>query len=289
MMNEHKAKRYAARFQAVLNHIEQHLDQPLNIDQLCVVANFSKFHFHRQFADYIGMTVARYVLLLRLKHASYQLAFQDSAKIIDIALNAGFETPESFTRAFKNALGTSPSAFRKRPDWDTWHRVFDFRLPERNIAVNVDIVNVEHTLIAVKEHRGPVEKLNIAVGQFISWRKETGLSPKNSCKTFGIAYDNPDTTESSQFRFDIAGEIKNNLPVNTHGITMKTIPGGRCAKVRHLGSHNRIAESIYPLYQEWLPNSGEELRDFPLYFHYVNLLPETAEADLVTDIYLPLK
>jgi AraC family transcriptional regulator len=70
---------------------------------------------------------------------------------------------------------------------------------------------------------------------------------------------------------------------------MKTIPGGRCAVVRHLGSHNRLGESIHPLSWEWLPNSSKELRNYPLYFQYLNLLPDIAEADLVTDIYLPLK
>nr|WP_235562312.1 GyrI-like domain-containing protein [Methylophilus sp. Leaf414] len=123
----------------------------------------------------------------------------------------------------------------------------------------------------------------------MAWRKATGLSPKNKSRTFGIAYDNPDTAEPSQFRFDIAGEVKSAVPENTHGIVMKTIPGGRCAVVRHLGSHNRLGESIYPLSWEWLPNSGEELRNYPLYFQYLNLLPDIAEADLVTDIYLPLK
>lgn len=288
-MDKQKAKLYEVRFQAVLHHIERHLDKPMSIDQLCVVANFSKFHFHRQFADYLGITVARYILLLRLKHASYRLAFDESAKVIDIALNAGFETPESFTRAFKNAIGITPSAFRKNPDWDAWHQIFDFRLPERNNKVNVEIVNVEETLVAVKEHRGPTEALNHSVGEFIAWRKQSGLSPKNSSKTFGIAYDNPDTTDPSQFRFDIAGEVGTPIPANAFGIVMKSIPQGRCARVRHLGSHTRLGESIYPLYREWLPGSGEELRDFPLYFHYLNLLPETAEANLMTDIYLPLK
>ena len=40
---------------------------------------------------------------------------------------------------------------------------------------------------------------------------------------------------------------------------------------------------------QWLPESGEELRDFPLYFHYLNLLPDTPPGELLTDIYLPLK
>jgi hypothetical protein len=42
------------------------------------------------------------------------------------------------------------------------------------------------------------------------------------------------------------------------------------------------------LYRDWLPASGEELRDFPLYFHYLNLVHEVAVHELLTDIYLPL-
>jgi AraC family transcriptional regulator len=79
------------------------------------------------------------------------------------------------------------------------------------------------------------------------------------------------------------------VPVNPQGVMTKSIPAGRCARVRHYGSHTRIGESIYPLYRNWLPESGEELRDFPLFFHYLNLMPEIPEHELVTDIYLPLK
>jgi len=46
---------------------------------------------------------------------------------------------------------------------------------------------------------------------------------------------------------------------------------------------------IYDLYGKWLPESKEELRDFPMFFHYINLLPEVPESELLTDIYLPLK
>jgi AraC family transcriptional regulator len=68
------------------------------MEQLAAVAHFSRFHFQRQFADFVGVGVARYILLMRLKHASLQLAFQPQRRIIDIALEAGFENPESFTR-----------------------------------------------------------------------------------------------------------------------------------------------------------------------------------------------
>lgn len=288
-MKDARQTAYAARFNRVLDYIEAHLDEALDVESLSRVAHFSKFHFHRQFTQYIGVSLGRYILLLRLRQASYRLAFDRRSRVIDIALAAGFENPESFARAFRNTFGVSPSAFRRRPDWEAWHLRYQFRAPERNIKVHVEIIHADTVLIAVKEHRGPVERLNDSVAKFIEWRKATGLSPKDSARTYGIAYDNPDTTEPALFRFDIAGEIKDSVPGNEWGVIGKTLPGGRCARVRHLGSHARMGDSIYPLYRDWLPSSGEELRDFPLYFHYLNLLPDTPEADLVTDIYLPLK
>jgi AraC family transcriptional regulator len=289
-MNDTTAKAYAARFNKVLDYIESHLDESLPVEQLSQVANFSKFHFHRQFAEYTGVSVFRYIQLLRLKQASYKLAFERSTRIIDIALDTGFENPESFSRAFKNTFGQSPSGFRRHPDWENWHVRYRFQTPERKQTMQVDIVNFATTRIAALEHRGPVERLNDSIGQFIDWRKASGLSPIQSSRTFGIAYDNPDTTEPDKFRFDICGEVMADVPGNPQGVVTKLIPGGRCARVRHLGSHTRLSESaIYPLYRDWLPQSGEELRDFPLYFHYVNLLPDTPEHELVTDVYLPLK
>ena len=100
-MNDSKAAAYARRFDKVFDYIDRHLDEALSVERLSRVANFSKFHFHRQFSDYAGISVTRYVQLTRLKRASYQLVFT-RRRIIDIALEAGFENPESFARAFKH-------------------------------------------------------------------------------------------------------------------------------------------------------------------------------------------
>lgn len=288
-MSDERKKAYQARFEHVLDHIEAHLHAPLEVEQLANVAHFSRFHFQRQFADFTGVGVARYILLMRLKHASLQLAFQPQRRIIDIALEAGFENPESFTRAFRSAFGQSPSQFRRGPDWPSWHERFVFRIPERKVDVQVEITHVEPIRIALLAHRGPVNALNATVAQFIAWRKASGLSPVERCRTFGLAWDNPDTTPPEQFRFGICGELEGDLPGNAQGVVESLIPGGRCARVRHVGAHERLGDSIYPLYRQWLPESGEELRDFPLYFHYLNLLPDTPPGELLTDIYLPLK
>lgn len=155
--------------------------------------------------------------------------------------------------------------------------------------MEVSIVDFEPTPVALLIHRGAPELVNDTARIFIEWRKATGLSPVKSSRTFGIAYDNPDTTEAENFRFGICGSVTTDVPANPYGVVDSAIPGGRCAVVRHFGVHDRIGEVAYYLYRDWLPQSGEELRDFPLYFHYLNLIPETPEHELLTDVYLPLK
>jgi len=160
---------------------------------------------------------------------------------------------------------------------------------ERCINMKVEVVAFHAVPVAVLEHRGAVEGLNDSIAQFIEWRKSSGLSPVQSSQTYGVAFDDPETTEAEAFRFDICGSVKSEVPTNPQGVINKVMPAGRCALLRHLGSHDEIGDNVRYLYGTWLPDSGEELRDFPCFFHYLNLFPEVAESELITDIYLPLK
>ncbi len=280
---------YAERFSRVLDHIDRHLDRPLPIDELCRLACFSRFHFQRQFSAYVGMSVTRYVQQMRLRRASYQLVFSQNRRIIEIALEAGFENPESFSRAFKRSLGQTPSEFREQPAWAPWKKSMPQPKRTRNTPMPVEIVELEEIPIAVLEHQGSPDLLFDSVTQFIDWRKSSGFSPVTSSRTFGMVYSDPEQTPPELFRFDICGEVQAPVPSNPQGVINKSIPAGRFARLRHLGSTDRIAESANALYREWLPLSGEELRDFPLLFHYIKRIPEVAEHEQVTDIYLPLK
>src|SRR4051812_33822167 len=109
-----------ARMQRVLDHIERHLDEDLDLDALSGVAAFSKFHFHRQFTATFGLSVHRYVQLARMKRASHRLAYRDAQSVTDIAMDAGYDAPDAFARAFRQRFGQSPSSFRKSPDWESW-------------------------------------------------------------------------------------------------------------------------------------------------------------------------
>jgi AraC family transcriptional regulator len=289
------AAAYGTRFRRVLEHIDAHLDEDVTVDRLSSVAAFSKYHFHRQFSLLFGMGVYRYVQLARLKRASYRLAFRGEPRIIDIALAAGYESHEAFSRAFKKTVGQTPSEFREQPDWDSWHAIYqpltELRIrhmkPERS-AGDVKILVFEETRVAVLEHRGDPARLGDSLRRFIEWRKQNRLPPAVSA-TFNILYDDPTETPPEDYRLDICAAIDRRVNENAFGVVEKTIPGGRCAVVRHVGSDDTLGEAVRYLYATWLPASGEEPRDFPLYLQRVRFFPDVPEHEAVTDVFLPLQ
>jgi AraC family transcriptional regulator len=285
---------YHARLQRVLAYIDAHLDEPLSVEVLSGVAAFSPWHFHRQFTALFGIGVHRYVQLARLKRASYRLAFRGDASVIEIALDSGYEAPEAFSRAFRQRVGQTPSAFRKQPRWAPWHAAFqpvgDIRMMHmmQDFAGQVRIVEVPDRRVALLEHRGDPALILESVGRFIAWRKMVGLPPRISA-TFNIWYDDPGSTPADRFRMGLAAATERDIVPNEAGITASVIPGGRCATLRHTGSDDTLRAATDYLYAVWLPESGEEPRDFPPYCQRITFGPDVPEHEIVTDIYLPLK
>lgn len=294
-MNSATVKNYRARFRKVLEYIDAHLDEDLAVERLSRLAAFSKYHFHRQFAALFGISVYKYVQLNRLKRASYQLAFRDNRQIIDIALANGYEGPESFARAFKKIVGQSPSEFRKQPQWIPWYATYqpmnDLRIDHMKKEFRTDqvrIINVDDIKVAVFEHRGDPKLLGNSIRKFIEWRKQNHLPPRVSA-TFNIVYDNPTETNPDDYRFDLCAATERAVVENPFGVVGKTIAGGRCAVLRHVGADDNLVDTVTYLYSEWLPQSGEELRDFPLYLQRVSFFPDVPEHETITDVFLPLK
>jgi AraC family transcriptional regulator len=280
---------YDQRIARVIEYIWEHLDEPLPLEHLSGIAGFSRFHFHRQFSAHAGFTVAQFVRLARLKRAAYMLAFEPTRSLMDVALDAGFSAPESFARAFKEVHGQTPGEFRRTPQWAS---AADYRrLPAaaRSNSMQPTFVDFATTRVAVLEHRGSPDTLLGSVSRFIAWRRACNDSPVASSRTFGVAWDDPRTTPPEQFRFDICGELHGALSPNDARIIEKTIPGGRCAVARHIGSTDAIARTVIAMYRDWLPQSGEKLRDYPCFFQYIKRMPAVPEHEQVTDVFLPLR
>lgn len=287
-------KSYPVRFDAVINYIESHLDSALDVDELCQTVHLSKFHFHRQCSAYFSMSVMSVVRLLKLKRAAHQLAYRQPIKIIDIALNAGYESHEAFSRAFKKLFAMSPSDFGRNPDWTTWQTHYQplcqLRINSMSSKIHFDVqlVDFPELCLATLEHRGSPSLLGKSIARFIEWRKANKLPPSKH-RTFNLVYDDLATTAPEDYRFDLCCAVETPMENTEFGIVTKTMPAGRCAKIRHQGSDDKLGVIAKYLYTTWLEQSGCELRDFPMFFERVSFFPDVPESETLTDIYLPIK
>ncbi|MFM9577939.1 AraC family transcriptional regulator, partial [Streptomyces turgidiscabies] len=87
----------------VLDHVHDHLSEPLPLERLARLAHFSPFHFHRVFRALVGEPVHAFVLRLRLQRALFRMEHGPAGTLTQIALACGFASSSDFSRAFKQA------------------------------------------------------------------------------------------------------------------------------------------------------------------------------------------
>ena len=287
---------YHARMSRVLDYIDQHLDGNLDLETVSGVAAFSKFHFHRQFTATFQLSVHRYVQLARMKRASHRLASKHAESVTDIAMDAGY-APDAFARAFRRRLGQSPSSFRKSPDWAPWLAAFgpfdNARSKLMHITYTRDDVTIRDVLptpVAIIEHRGDRATLGDTFQRFIAWRSAAGLSPETS-PTFMVFRSERIPAVPADYSMDLCVGTDQPIEANDAQVKAGVIPGGRCAvlRVANGASNNLEPEGLY-LYRDWLPASGEEARDFPIYSkRWLSFFPDVPVHEVVAELFLPLK
>ncbi|MCM2458969.1 AraC family transcriptional regulator [Pseudomonas sp. CG7] len=288
-------KRYRSRMQKVLDYIDLHLDDCLDLDTLSGVAAFSTYHFHRQFMAPFNLPLNRYVQLARLKRASYKLAFRDHETITEIAMGAGYGAPDAFARAFRQRVGQQPSNFRKSPDWQHWgitftplHNARNRFMPTTYQPSDVQIRSVPATPVAIMEHRGDPAMIGTTIQRFIAWRRSVGLIPPTS-PTFNVFHTDPRATAPQNYRLDLCAGTDQPITPTGEAIKAGSIPAGRCAVLRVEGGADNLEPAALYLYRNWLPPSGEEPGDFPLYCQRITFFPDVAENEAVTELFLPLR
>lgn len=281
--------------QRVLEHIDGNLDGDLSLEALSVVAASSAYHFHRQFRAIFGLSLHRYVQLVRMKRASWRLAYRNDVSVIEIALDAGYEAPDSFARAFRQRIGQAPKAFREEPDWSAWAAAMEPLAEVRSQIMtqnfSIDDVTVREEIdipVAFMSHRGDPEKLGETIRQFIAWRKASGVRAATNA-TYTIFHTDPDSVAAEDYRIDLAAATKRAITPADEGMEAGLIPAGRCAVLRIIGQSDNLRPAAEFLYGQWLPASGEEPREFPLYAQRVSFFPDVPEHEAITDLYLPLK
>jgi len=267
---------------AVVEHIDRHLDQKLDLAALAGIASFSPFHFHRLFRALMGEALGDYLRRRRLEIAAVRLLSQEAVPVLDIALGVGFGSAEAFTRAFRARFECSPTQWRmSKGDQTARNRSQTASkgrqasrktksdhgvTPRKENAMKVTIIERPDVPVAFKRRTGPY---GTAVGKFwmdtvAPWMATNNLLGRDR---YGISLDDPTVTTPSKCRYDacVQSPEKEMLSGNPG---RKVIPGGKYAALAFEGTSAEIGAAWDALLRGWLPRSGLQLDARPFFEHY---------------------
>ncbi|MBA3028742.1 MAG: helix-turn-helix domain-containing protein [Desulfobacteraceae bacterium] len=284
---------YLKPVQNALEYIEQNLTQNIHSEDVAREAAVSKFHFHRIFLALAGNSVAGYIRRRRLTEAAYEL-IQTQKKIIDMALDYQFGTPESFSRAFKNMYGVNPGQYRSGKG----HFAARHQPPiQRNVLSNLKARRIMEPKIITKNefkvigmrYFGDNQKNEIKQLWDAFLPEEENIKNRvNPTIGYGICYpvEGPDSV--SAFEYLAAVEVST-LDEIAEGMVGRTIPAQKYAVFSHKGSVDKIGDTYQAIYAIWQPKSGYELIKAPDFEYYDERFrpdqPEISELD----IYIPVQ
>ena len=99
--------------ETVIDYIESHLDEKLDLEKVSEAVHYSKYHLHRMFTNTVGMTIHDYVQRRQLTEAAKLLVFS-SKPIIEVAFFCGYESQQAFSAAFKTMYKVPPAQYRDK-------------------------------------------------------------------------------------------------------------------------------------------------------------------------------
>ncbi|MGH9821778.1 MAG: AraC family transcriptional regulator [Blastocatellia bacterium] len=274
---------YQERLSRVTTYIYDHLDEDLDLNALAEVACLSPYHWHRIYQAIREETIAATVKRLRLHRAAGYLA-NTSLTVRRIAEMSGYRNVQSFTRIFSSIYGMPPAQYRKNGS----HTRFQTQSKERsNVMYEVSIKTVPEMKAITLEHIGSYMQIGKAfdlLGGLLASRNliEPGM------RMVAIYYDDPAVVPEEKLR-SRAGVVTGKSAGVEPPLEYAEIAGGQYAVLRHKGPYADMKAAYQWLYGEWLPKSGREAANVPAFEEYLNTPRDTAPADLLTDIFLPLK
>ncbi|MDT7837200.1 AraC family transcriptional regulator [Aquabacterium sp. OR-4] len=282
MNRRHGWVNYHERMARVLAHLHAHLDEPLDLPRLAELAHLSPFHWHRTYHALFGETLAATQRRLRLHRAAGELA-NGRRSVLEIAQRQGYPNAQSFCRAFKAAYGLAPLHFRRHGP----HMAFaQPQAPGLAEGFEVQIRQVPRVVLAGLPHRGSYMGIGKAFECTLAQLHGLGQVQAHS-RWIAVYHDDPASVPTAQLSA-LAGLSVPDGWVPAPPLQAFAVGGGRCAVLRYRGPYASMHAAYRWLFGHWLVHSGERAADQPVFEEFLNSPRDTAPADLLTDIGLPL-
>ncbi|WP_088833642.1 AraC family transcriptional regulator [Paenibacillus tyrfis] len=307
-------KEQRTRIGKVLEYIENHLDQTLNLDNLAKRSTYSPSHFHRLFTEMIGETPANYVKRRRLEKAAHDLIYEPKLAVTEIGQRYGFTSLSYFTTAFTERYQHSPRAWREGAYLEKFPRRYLHSKKSKQNSRNeqemnpetrytrfqwVDLSKVKTEMFPeghiVLSHRfGPyTQELADTWEQIYRWAEARELITKGT-RLLGVPRNNPYITPLDKCRYDCCIIVPSGTPTGNE-VESGSFQGGKFVVYEfdepiEYSRRDILIECYSELYSFWLPRSGYRYLGDPV--ELVQIRPNSSTLDLdcrITAISLPIE
>lgn len=249
----------AGIIRALLSWIEQHLDQPLSLDNVAAKAGYSKWHLQRMFKDVTGHAIGAYIRGRRLSKSAVALRLT-SRPILDIALQYRFDSQQTFTRAFKKQFALTPALYRRSPDWNAFGirpplRLGEFSMPKYEFITmpKMQLVGVTQSytckLEEISQYR---QQMRV---QF--WRDFLGNAPSLPTEMYGLHEPRPshekDDEQEVLYTTALTPDKINGHMQHAHPVELD---GGDYVTFHYEGPASELQSFILTIYGTCMPMLG---------------------------------
>ena len=280
-------------FVALAAWIEQHLDEPLTLEQVAARAGLSPYHFSRLFTARMGRSVMAHVRGRRLVRGAWRLCDEPDLKLVELALDCGFESQEAFTRAFKRVFGVSPGRFRTGFAVEPIEGQFPMKAPTDPVT---PVVRLPEFVTMPSFHvAGPVRRFDEATKSEIPqlWSALIGALPFKgqlpSWATYGVVSGVDRGEGSFQYMAGVGTEpgcvpppafATMEIPAATYAVFRITLNGSAL--------HPQVKQAMAAIWGELIPASGLKVVDGPDFELYDGRF-DPQKAGSVIDFHVPVE
>jgi AraC family transcriptional regulator len=288
---------YAQRINRVIDYLRGNLDRQMKLKELAKVACFSEFHFHRIFRAVSGETLNNFTNRLRLEKAARHLRFSDRS-LTDIALDCGFSSSATFSRAFRSGYDTSPSQFRKSGEIKKskickelctgQEYVLPMSAEEKRAAFPVRLIEVPERQVAYIRitNASDWDRLLAVFKSMIEWAKSQNIFSQGIL--FGMTVDDPDVTPKHLYRYEVC--LASSLPFECmEGMSKLKMPAMRYAATKVSGDIRKVATAWDYLVRSWLIKSAYEPEHAPALEIFLDKEKATDWSHFKLELCLPVR
>src|SRR5882762_5684874 len=266
--------------------IESHSAQDLTVDDVANAAGVSRYHMSRVFGIATGCSIVRYVRGRRLTEAARTLA-GGAPDILAVALDAGYNSHEAFTRAFRDQFGLTPESLRARGNLEGIELMQPIKMDETLLATLEPprFENFKTLLIAGLSERYTSETCANIPAQWQRFAPHLGHIPGQVGHTAYGVICNSDDAGNTEYICGVEVSDFSRLPAE---FSRLRIPEQRYAVFAHRDHIAAIRRTWFTIWNKWLPESGHQVVEAPEFERYGEEFdPRTGTGGL--EIWIPIQ